>query len=106
MKLSCGSIQRKGRCYYYVSRAGGRQRWVALKTDDLRRARARALKFLPSDGDETAWLRHLARLGDMARQRLHHLERHTRYTWDDLWPAFAAAALTAAVLRALPPLEE
>ena len=100
MKLSSGSIQRKGRCYYYVSRAGGRQRWIALKTDDLRRARARALKFLPGDNDETTWLRHLARLGDEARQQLHLLERHTRYTWDNVWPAFAAATPVPAASRA------
>ena len=64
MKLSFGSIQRKGRALYYVSRIHAQQNWTPLKTSDLRLARVRARLLVPADdGGQTAWLRQLVRLG-------------------------------------------
>lgn len=69
MKLSFGSIQRKGRALYYVSRIHAQQNWTPLKTGDLRLARVRARLLVPADdGGQTAWLRQLVRLGEQARQ--------------------------------------
>lgn len=34
MKMTYGSIQQKGRTFYYVSRIHGKQKWISLKTDD------------------------------------------------------------------------
>ena len=49
MKLSFGSIQRKGRALYYVSRIHAQQNWTPLKTSDLRLARVRARLLVPAD---------------------------------------------------------
>ena len=95
MKLSFGSIQRKGHAYYYVSRAGGRQLWIALKTGDLRLARTRARQLARADGDDpSAWLRQLVQLGEKARRRLLRLERRSSAGWDGLWADFRASART------------
>ena len=95
MKLSFGSIQRKGRALYYVSRLDGRQSWIALKTGDPRLARLRARLLAPaSDGSPAAWLRQLVRLGEKARRRLQRIERRSTPGWASLWDVFLACART------------
>ena len=67
MKTYTGSLQRKGRRYYLVTTTNGRQKWFALRTDNLRLARIRATALAPSaDADEIGWLRALVRIGEMA----------------------------------------
>ena len=91
MKLSFGSIQRKGRALYYVSRIHAQQNWTALKTGDLRLARVRARLLVPADdGGQTAWLRQLVRLGEQARRRLQRIECRSTPGWSGLWEDFLA----------------
>lgn len=91
MKLSFGSIQRKGRALYYVSRIHAQQNWTPLKTGDLRLARVRARLLVPADdGGQTAWLRQLVRLGEQARRRLQRIECRSTPGWSGLWEDFLA----------------
>ena len=95
MKLSFGSIQRKGSALYYVSRLHGRQSWVALKTGDSRLARLRARMLVPSaDSSQAAWLRQLVHLGEKARRRLQGIERRSTPGWAGLWDDFLACTRT------------
>ena len=91
MKLSFGSIQRKGRALYYVSRIHAQQNWTPLKTGNLRLARVRARLLVPADdGGQTAWLRQLVRLGEQARRRLLRIECRSTPGWSGLWEDFLA----------------
>lgn len=95
MKLSFGSIQRKGSALYYVSRLHGRQSWISLKTGDPRLARLRARLLVPtSDSSQSAWLRQLVRLGEKARHRLQGIEHRSTLGWASLWDDFLACTRT------------
>lgn len=101
MKVSYGSIQRKGRRWYFVTRAGTRQKWISLKTDNPRVARKRARLFAADEDEAEGWLRHLVRLGERAGRALKGLGRRSPPAWDALWREFAGrsgASLPAASL--------
>ena len=49
MNTFTGSLQKRGRRYYLVLSAQGKQKWIALKTGDLRLARRRAAQVAPPD---------------------------------------------------------
>lgn len=88
-----GSLQRRGRRYYLVLTAQRKQKWIALKTSDLRIARRRAAQVAPPDAaDEAAWLAQLVRLGDEARRRLAKETTRTAVPWAKLWTAFCVRA--------------
>ena len=91
MNTFTGSLQKRGRRYYLVLSAQGKQKWIALKTGDLRLARRRAAQVAPPDAaDETAWLAQLVRLGDAARRRLAQERARVSVPWRRLWTAFCA----------------
>ena len=91
MNTFTGSLQKRGRRYYLVLTAQGKQKWIALKTGDLRLARRRAAQVAPPDAaDETAWLAQLVRLGDEARRRLAQERARVSVPWRRLWTAFCA----------------
>lgn len=93
MNTFTGSLQRKGRRYYLVLTAHGRQKWIALKTTRLSVARRRAMQVSPQDAaDEESWLRQLVRLGDAARLRLDTRKPAVSISWRNLWKAFCAHA--------------
>lgn len=95
MKMAYGSIQQKGRTFYYVSRIHGKQKWISLKTDDHGLARQRARQFNPpGDGTTTAWLKHLVKLGDGARLQLQRRERRSAFGWQTFWTDFTHAVRT------------
>lgn len=102
MKVSYGSIQRKGRHCYFVSRAGRRQKWVSLKTDDLRVARKRARLFAAGEDGPEGWLRHLVRLGERAGRALKGLGRRSPPAWDALWRDFAGSSGASLPAASLP----
>lgn len=85
MKAYTGSLQKRGRRYYLVIHKNGGQRWLALKTDRLSVARARAASLAPRDPDgELAWLEQLVREGERARDRLSRLRAERGITWDNI----------------------
>lgn len=85
MRTYTGSLQRRGRRYYLVIHHGGRQRWLALKTDKLPLARQRASQLAPRDpDDEVQWLEQLIREGERARVRLARRHAMTSLSWNDL----------------------
>lgn len=93
MNTFAGSIQRKGRRYYLVLTACGRQKWLALRTSNLAQARMRAAELAPRDpANDVDWLRQLVRLGDFARTELVKRQTAADLSWDNLWPRFLAAA--------------
>lgn len=93
MNTFTGSLQRKGRRYYLVLTTHGRQKWISLKTGNLRVARRRAAQVAPQDAtDETDWLAQLVRLGDAARQRLDARKARVPVPWRKLWTAFRQRA--------------
>lgn len=93
MNTFTGSLQRKGHRYYLVLTANGRQKWIALKTHDLRVARRRAAQVAPQDAaDEAAWLSQLVRLGDAARRSLDRRKARAPIPWRQLWTAFRSRA--------------
>ena len=92
MKMHIGSIQRRGNRYYLVTLVEGKQKWVALKTDDAQTAKARARRLLPPDDSECAWLRHLSRLGSAAENELRQREIRASLTWKTLWDEFLSRA--------------
>ncbi len=92
MKLHFGSIQRRGRLLYFVTRIGGKCKWVALKTDDLELAKERARKLLPPEDGEQAWLKHLSRLGAEADAELRRRSALAALTWRNLWDEFMSRA--------------
>ncbi len=102
MKVSYGSIQRKGRNWYFVSRAGTRQKWISLKTDDPRVARKRARLFAAGEDEAEGWLRHLVRLGERAGRALKGLGRRSPPAWDALWRDFAGGVRTPLPAASLP----
>lgn len=102
MKVSYGSIQKKGRHCYFVSRAGKRQRWVSLKTDDLRVARKRAHLFAAGEDGTEDWLRHLVSLGERAGRALKGLGRRSPPAWDALWRDFAGSSRASLPAASLP----
>ena len=88
MKISLGSIQRKGRCLYLVLRKNGRQQWLSLKTGDYAVAKQRARSLLAPTEDEADWLAHLAAVGKRAELQLRHLKLSAWLTWDCLFDVF------------------
>ena len=92
MKLHVGSIQRRGRLLYLVTRTGGKSKWVALKTDDLKTARRRARLLLPPEDGEMAWLAHLTKIGDDAGRKLRRMQALASLTWRNLWDEFLSRA--------------
>lgn len=85
MRSYVGSLQRRGKRYYLVIHHGGKQRWIALKTDKLPLARQRASQLAPRDvDDEISWLEQLIREGERARRNLAKLHAATNLTWDGL----------------------
>lgn len=91
MNAHYGSLQRKGNRYYLVQTVGGRQKWLSLKTDNLRVARLRANQIAPvGREDEERWLSHLVELGEKARARLGRIKASSAVPWRSLWPAFCA----------------
>lgn len=95
MNTFTGSLQRKGRRYYLVLTAHGRQKWIALKTARLNVARRRAAQVSPLDAaDETSWLRQLVRLGEAARLRLDRRKPTPPVSWRSLWKTFSARTPT------------
>ena len=91
MNAFTGSLQRKGRRYYLVVTLHHRQKWISLKTDNLRVARLRAAQIQPRDpDDENKWLAQLIRLGEMAQSRLSRERAQTRIPWRCLWTSFRA----------------
>lgn len=88
MKLHLGSIQRKGRNLHLVTACGNKRKWVSLKTSDPQLARQRARKLLPPDDSELGWLRHLAAIGDKAKEELRRKIAVESIGWDNLWDAF------------------
>ena len=103
MNTYMGSIQRKGRRYYLVVSLRHRQKWLALRTDKLSLARARAAELAPRDpSDDTPWLRQLVQLGDLARAELVRRRIATDLSWDNLWLRFLAAARPAIPVASQP----
>ena len=95
MNMFTGSLQRKGRRYYLVLTAHGRQKRIALKTTRLDVARRRAAYVSPRDAaDEEGWLRQLVRLGEAARLRLDRRRPTAPVSWHNLWKAFCARTPT------------
>lgn len=92
MKLHIGSIQRRGRWLYLVTRVGGKSKWVSLKTGDVETAKERARRLLPPEDGEQAWLEHLSRLGARADRELRRRTALATLTWKNLWGEFIARA--------------
>ena len=94
MRLSHGSLQKKRKTWYWVTTVNGRQKWVALKTENVGIARLRAQKFAADiqseKNSEKAWLEQLVRLGDDARVRLARLRTCDDLRQHDLWSVFLA----------------
>lgn len=88
-----GSIQRKGRRLYLVVWCDGRQKWISLKTTEMRVARDRAKELLPSSelrGGERAWLEYLVRLGKDASARLSDCRHEEAQNWDSVLRTYLA----------------
>ena len=92
MKLHVGSIQKRGRLLYLVTRVDGKPRWVALKTGDVKTAHKRARRLLPPEDSEKAWLRHLSYVGARADRELRQMEAKASLTWKNLWGEFLSKA--------------
>ena len=92
MKLHVGSIQKRGRLLYLVTRVDGKPRWVALKTGDVKTAHKRARRLLPPEDSEKAWLRHLSYVGARADRELRQMEAIASLTWENLWDEFLSRA--------------
>lgn len=89
MNAFTGSLQCKGRRYYLVLTSHGQQKWIALKTGNVRIARYRAAQLAPFNADnEMSWLVHLIRLGDKARSRLAKVRKAPPIPWRQLYAAF------------------
>ena len=86
--MNNGAIQRKGKRFYFVTRKGGRQKWISLKTDNLSTATVRARELLVPTTDETEWLHHLSRIGRLADRRLVRQGRKDSIGWDSLLDAY------------------
>ena len=94
MNAFTGSLQRKGRRYYLVLTSRGHQKWISLKTGNVRVARHRAAQLAPFDADnEVSWLTHLMRLGDEARRRLAKVRKTPSISWQKLYGAFCENVL-------------
>ena len=92
MKLHLGSIQKHGKNLYLVTRIAGKNKWVALKTDDIQTAKIRARKLLPPEDGERPWLEHLSRLGELANRELRRRSALATLTWRNLWDEFMSRA--------------
>ena len=88
MKITIGSIQRKGRRLYLVARVNGCRRWFALKTDDVSVAKQRARLLMPAKDTKWDWLTHLASLGKQAEAELSRMKTATTLTWDNIADIF------------------
>ena len=89
MKTYAGSIQRKGRSYYFVLRHNGKQKWIALRTQRRDIARIRASTLAPADAmNERLWLQRLVALGEEANRKLHRLHMAEQLSWGNLWHHF------------------
>ena len=92
MKLHIGSIQRRGRLLYLVTKVNGKQKWVSLKTGERETALHRARQLLPPEDGESAWLSHLSRLGAAAELELKRRSARALLTWQNLWAEFMTRA--------------
>jgi len=90
MKITIGSIQRKGRRLYLVARINGRRRWLTLKTENISVAKQRARLIIPAKDTEWDWLTHLATLGKQAEVELSRMKIATTLTWDNIADTFLA----------------
>ena len=88
MKIHIGSIQRKGKRLYLVSRYGNKQQWLSLKTTDYKTAQMRARQLLPENDERITWLEHLSELGKKAEVELKNLKMKRTLCWGCLWDEF------------------
>ncbi|MBQ9431855.1 MAG: tyrosine-type recombinase/integrase [Kiritimatiellae bacterium] len=94
MRISKGSIQRKNRRYYLVTRIAGKQKWLSLKTDSLPTAKARVAKLMANplpDESEHGWLEWLGKVGESATRQLRELKAATVFSWENLHNVFMEA---------------
>lgn len=88
MKITIGSVQRKGRRLYLVARVNGHRRWIALKTEVVSVAKQRARLILPAKDTEWDWLNHLVSLGKQAEAELSRIKIATTLTWENITDTF------------------